>query len=84
MIGGLLIFRAAQWDGERPSWLLVPAASASASAPSAVNSVLFHSTREKTSLTRTDRAWFGEYASGADDYEAARRCFQSFLASETA
>jgi hypothetical protein len=35
-------------------------------------------------LTRTDRAWFGEYASGVDDYEAARRCFQSFLASENA
>lgn len=35
-------------------------------------------------LMRTDRAWFGEHASGADDYEAARRCFQSFLASETA
>lgn len=35
-------------------------------------------------LTRTDRAWFGEHASGADDYQAVRRCFQSFLASEPA
>jgi hypothetical protein len=30
-------------------------------------------------VTRTDRAWFGEYPSDADDYAAARRCFETFL-----
>ncbi len=35
-------------------------------------------------LTRTDRAWFGEHASGADEYEAARSSLQSFLAHGTA
>jgi len=44
----------------------------------------FERTALRDLLMRTDRAWFGEYASGVDDYEAARRCFQSFLASETA
>jgi hypothetical protein len=30
-------------------------------------------------VTRTDRAWFGEYPSDANDYAGARHCFQSFL-----
>lgn len=28
---------------------------------------------------RTDRAWFGEYPSDANDYAAARCCFETFL-----
>ncbi len=31
-------------------------------------------------MTRTDRAWFGEYASGLEDYRGARQCLQIFLA----
>ena len=30
-------------------------------------------------ITRTDRAWFGEYPSDANDYAGARRCFETFL-----
>lgn len=30
-------------------------------------------------VTRTDRAWFGDYPSDANDYAAARHCFQAFL-----
>jgi hypothetical protein len=30
-------------------------------------------------VTRTDRAWFGEYPSDANDYAGTRLCFQAFL-----
>jgi hypothetical protein len=30
-------------------------------------------------VIRTDRAWFGEYVSDANDYAMARHCFQAFL-----
>jgi hypothetical protein len=30
-------------------------------------------------VIRTDRAWFGEYSSDANDYAATRHCFQAFL-----
>jgi hypothetical protein len=39
----------------------------------------FESAALRDLLTRTDRAWFGEYPSDANDYAGARHCFQSFL-----
>jgi hypothetical protein len=38
----------------------------------------FERTALRDLLIRSDRAWFGQYASGRADYEAARDCFQSF------